>query len=580
MRYTGIPASPGVAIGAVWLYRPAVPAVDDHPLRPEEIPAEIGQYQSVRSRVQADLEGLRDRFFLAGDTDKAQIFAAHLELLRDEAIEEEILDKIRDQSRNGPWAIQAVYEAYAASFEALKTPDLRERAADLRDVCRRLLRGWFGMPEHNLSRLPGPVVLVALDLAPSDAAALDREHVLAIVTERGGCTSHCAIIARSDGIPAVLGVAGITSVLCDGQRVVADGEDGVLLTHCSQEEELAFSEKRRRILVRQAEAKGYLPRESVTPDGVRIALELNLASADPSELAGAQHTDGVGLFRSEFLYLGRPDLPGEEEQVLAYQKVLLTYGRRPVILRTLDVGGDKPLDSMGLPKEDNPFLGTRALRLCLERSELFLTQLRAALRASVHGNLQIMFPMVSSLDDIRAAKGCVAQAMEQLDARGIPYRRDIPLGIMVEVPSIALLADLAAREVDFASIGTNDLIQYTTASDRGNPAVSRYYQPFHPAVFRLIGSVVRSFAALDKPVGVCGEMGGDPLPAAVLLGLGVRRFSMGFSSVAPMKKLICWLETARAAELAHRVCALSTAQEVEAYLSEQLSPLIHEPFER
>jgi phosphotransferase system enzyme I (PtsI) len=320
---------------------------------------------------------------------------------------------------------------------------------------------------------------------------------------------------------------------------------------------------------RLAQAREYLGKSAVTADGTRIEIELNLAAAGPQDLEGAKYTDGVGLFRSEFLYMGRPSLPSEEEQFQAYRKVLLTYGRRPVTLRTLDIGGDKPLACLELPKEDNPFLGNRALRLCFQRPEIFRTQLRAALRASVFGNLWLMFPMVASMEDIFLAKKYVAEVQEQLRAEAVPFDPQVKVGIMVEIPSIALLADQAAREADFASIGTNDLTQYCTAVDRGNPSVAQYYQTYHPALFRLIGSVVREFSALGKPVGVCGEMGGNPLTAAVLIGLGMRHLSMGFSSVAPVKQMVCSLDLERAQALAKAVCQLPTAGAVQALLKKE-----------
>lgn len=308
-------------------------------------------------------------------------------------------------------------------------------------------------------------------------------------------------------------------------------------------------------------------------DGTLIPIHLNLGSVSSYELAAAACTDGVGLFRTEFLYIDQKQLPTEEEQYKIYKKLLTAYGDRPVTLRTLDIGGDKSLRCMELPEEKNPFLGNRALRLCFTMPEMFLTQLRAALRASVHGDLRIMFPMVGSLDDIRRAKGFVEQAKAQLEERGIPYKKDVKLGIMVEVPSIALIADLAAKEVDFASIGTNDLVQYAAAVDRLNPALGEYYQSFHPALFRLMGYVAESFAREGKPVSVCGEMAGDPLAAAVLVGLGVNKLSMGLPSVARIKKLLSGLTMEKARELADKARILSTSREVEDYLKAQLEPL-------
>ena len=309
-------------------------------------------------------------------------------------------------------------------------------------------------------------------------------------------------------------------------------------------------------------------------DGTLLPVHLNVGSANDQELAAEKYTDGVGLFRTEFIYMGKEQLPTEDEQYEIYKKVLTAFGDRPVTIRTLDIGGDKKLQCMELPVEENPFLGNRALRLCFSMPEVFLTQLRAALRASVHGNLWIMFPMVGSMDDIRRAKAFVQQAKDQLDAQGVPYSPNVKLGIMVEIPSIALVADLAAKEVDFASIGTNALTQYSTAVDRMNPALREYYQSYHPALFRLIGYVVESFAKEGKPVSVCGEMGGDPYAAAVLAGLGMSKLSMGSASVARIKKMLSGLTMEKARELAAKARSLPTNDEVESYLKAELAALL------
>ena len=568
MRYTGTAVSAGVVIGKVYLYERFVSDVSKCPMgTPAE---EAAHYLAARDAAQGELETLCQHFTELGDNEKASIFSAHLEILSDETMDEEIQAGISGGESSGPWVIRSVYEQYASMFEQLADPIIRERAVDLRDVCARLLRCWEGLPEQNLSALPEPVIIITHDLVPSDTATLDRNNVLGIVTEIGGSTSHSAIIARSYEIPAVLGVSGIVSQLEDRQEVILDAVDGAILTGFDEEVRSAYEAKRREILRRQAHTKLYIDREPITPDGVRIAVELNIASAEPQNLEYAKYTDGVGLFRSEFLYMGRSALPTEEEQFQAYRKVLMTYGSRPVILRTLDIGGDKPLDCLDIPKEDNPFLGNRALRLCFQHPDMFRTQLRASLRASVYGNLWLMFPMVASMDDIRRAKSCLDSAKAELTAEGIPFSPDLKVGIMVEIPAIAFLADQAAREVDLASIGTNDLTQYLTAVDRGNPEVRAYYQTYHPSLFRLIGYVVRSFAAQGKPVGVCGEMGGDPLAAAVLIGLGMRQLSMGAASVASIKQMILSTSCETAKALAETVCGLSTADEVRKYLKEHI----------
>jgi phosphotransferase system enzyme I (PtsI) len=444
----------------------------------------------------------------------------------------------------------------------------------MKDVCTRLLRNCAGIREQSLSVLPKPVIVFAHDLFPSDTASLDREKVLAIVTEVGGPTSHTAIIARSYEIPALLGVPEVLTAVSDGDRVIVDAVEGRLITQPEEEQVGIYQKKRAEFAEHAARTKKYIGIDPVTADGEKIEVELNIGSASVTELQGSKYTTGVGLFRTEFLYMGRETLPSEEEQYTIYRKVLTKFGDRPVTLRTLDIGGDKKLESMELPKEDNPFLGNRALRLCLSHRDLFKTQLRAALRAGTVGNLWIMFPMVGSLDDIRNAKQVLKEVRDDLDRENIPYGKNIKIGIMIEIPSIAMMADLAVKEVDFASIGTNDLCQYLTASDRLNPAVSSYYQSYHPAMFRLIRYVAEEFGKAGKPLCVCGELGGDRLAMPVLLGFGIRRISMGLASVAEVKKIISGLTISRAEKLSEQVCRVETAGDAAEYLKTALADIL------
>ncbi len=572
MNYKGNPVSRGIAIGEAYLYEAFVPTVEESFIPADQTYEAIARYEAAKEKAKAERETVRAR--LRGDAEKAKIFSAHIEILFDEAMEADIRDGIAKKHLAPDWAIHQVYEKYMKILGAAKDDLIRERVADMKDVKNRLLRCWQGVEEKNLSNLEQPAVVVARDLLPSDTATLDRSKVLAIVTEIGGATSHSAIIARSYEIPALLGVAQITKKLSNGQPVIVDALDGVLIADPTDAQKAEYDKKKDAYAVKAAEIKKYLDAKPVSPDGTRVEVELNIGSASAKELEGSRYTDGVGLFRTEFLYMGRPSLPSEEEQYEIYKKVLVEFGDRPVILRTLDIGGDKVLESMELPKEENPFLGKRALRLCFDNLPVFKTQLRALLRAAVHGSLWLMLPMVGSMDDIRRAKEIIGEVRADLDKEGVPYGKDYKLGIMVEIPSIALIADLAVQEVDFCSIGTNDLTQYSTAVDRMNPAVSKYYQTFHPALFRLIGFVVDEFVKAGKPVGVCGEMGGDPLAAAVLLGLGMRRLSMGIASVAQIKKLINGLDMGHAEEIAQTVKNLSTAGEVEVYLRKALADIL------
>lgn len=568
MRYPGVPASPGIGIGKVYRYHRAQPQPDLEPAQAPE--RELARYEEARHSARSTLEALIARLKESGEKEQGDIFSTHMDFLFDEVIEDAIRERIQGGASAGS-SIRQVYEAQAAVLEGTDNPIIRARGADLRDVCHRLLCAMCGMEVETLSALPGPVVLVAEDLAPSDTISLDRKNILALVTQNGSRTSHTAIIARSCQLTALLGVGEVAMHLSPGERVIVDAQAGELIVSPTPEEEAHYAALSQELSVQREIAQQYRNRCAVTPDGVPVSVELNISSPEPSELEGAAYADGVGLFRSEFLYLGRPSLPAEEEQYLAYRKVLIAFKGRPVVLRTLDVGGDKPLQCLNIPKEENPFLGERALRLCFRHPELFHTQLRAALRASAYGELWLMFPMVSGMDDLRRAKACLEQARTELLRENVPVSSNVKVGIMVEVPSIALMADLAAQEADFASIGTNDLTQYITAADRGNPSVAPYYQLYHPAQFRLIRSVVSAFAAEGKPVGVCGELGGDPLAAAVLMGLGIRQLSMGACAVPRIKQRICTLPMAQAEELARQVCTLSTGAEVKQYLEKQLS---------
>ena len=562
-RYPGIGASPGIAVGPVHLYRPRRPRTGE--LFAGRPPAEqLAVYEALKVRAREELEALQNRCPQSA-REEVSIFSAHCDLLSDQVMDGEIRELVRAGQLPLDQAVDTVYSRYAALLDGSEDPVFRERARDIEDVRDRLLRLCAGdslpfpMPEE-------PCILAARDLLPSDTALLSREQVLAIVTEQGGQTSHSAIIARSYGIPALLGVGPLLDDLTEGQTLAVDACRGELLAAA---DDAQWEELRQRSLAFQAQAEQaarYLSRPAVTLDGVPIDIALNVAAATGEELALAPHVDGVGLFRTEFLFLGRRELPDEEEQAAAYRRVLSAFAPKPVVLRTLDIGGDKQADCLRLSSEANPFLGKRALRLCLDRQDVFRTQLRAALRASCAGNLWLMLPMVGTLDDIRRAKVILNQVRSELREEGIPYSPNVKFGIMVEIPSSALLAEEAAGEVDFASIGSNDLCQYLMAADRLNPEVSTYYQPMNPALFRLIRAVADAFSSQGKPVGLCGELAADPQAAIVLVGLGLRKLSMGADAVSRVKQTLCQVRMDQAQAAARRVCTLDTADAVEAYL--------------
>lgn len=568
MLYDGTAVSDGAAIGKVFKFVPCQIEIQEKNIKQDEVELCISSYKKALKKAENELLNLIETMGI--EDEQSKIFQAHIDIVQDEEMNQEIEDEIRDNLLSPEHAITVVYQRYADIISKSKDALIRERAADLKDVCQRLVRQLLGIEENSLSTLTEDVILVAHDLLPSDTAAMERKHVLAIVTEIGGYTSHMAILARNYGIPAVLGVPDIMENTENGQRIAVDAKAGKVVTNLTVDQDKQYQVMRDEYLKKVSDMKQYLPIEPVMTDGTRIDICLNIGSADKNELELEKYTDGVGLFRTEFLYMTKQQLPTEDEQFEVYKKVASVYKDRPVVIRTLDIGGDKKLDYLDLPQEDNPFLGLRALRLCFEMKPIFKTQLRAILRAGVYGNIWIMFPMVGSIGDIRFAKQIVEEAKKELEQEQIPYDANIKVGIMVEIPSIALMADVAASEVDFASIGTNDLCQYMMAVDRLNLSVAKYYQSFHPAMFRLIGQLVQEFTKQGKPVSVCGEMGGNPQAAALLAGLGVRKLSMNASSLPVVKKMISQLNINKAQRMARTVLELSTAVQVENYLNTEL----------
>lgn len=566
MQLQGNAVSRGIAVGRILRHIPFQPELTALPLQPHQVAGALEAYDRAKAMARRELEELAAG--LAGtEQEQAKVITAHRDILLDPAMEEEIRTLVSRQLLSPDTAAAQVYDTYAQVLGRSKNPRMRERASDLEDVKKRLLRCWAGVPESRLSHLEQPVIVAADDLYPSDTAALDREHVLGIVTQVGGATSHTAIIARSYGIPAVLGVAGVMDQVEDGQLVVLDGEEGRLLTAPTPAQAEEYRARARQVAAQLAETAAWLDAKPVTRDGVRVQVHLNVASADARELSGVPWADGCGLFRTEFLYLKGDRPPDEESQYQAYCRVLAAFGDRPVILRTMDIGGDKQMPGLDLPKERNPFLGLRGLRLSLDRPELFRTQLRAALRASVRGRLKLMFPMVGGLEELRAARAALAAAGAELDREGLPWDHAMEVGIMVEVPSIAILAELAADEVDFVSVGTNDLTQYLCAADRMEPGVSAYYQSYHPALFRVLARLAQTFRAAGKEISVCGELGGDPLAIPALVGMGIRKLSMGLAAVPAAKRAIASLDLPGAERLAEELCRCRTQEEIRGRLT-------------
>jgi len=561
--FKGEPVSPGVAEGRVCLYQAFTCDVYETYVQAGREEDALKRYERAVRAADGELLRLIDSFS-AENADKAKIFEAHREILTDEEIDGEIRTAILGERQAADFAVNRVYTEFALLLSKVEDELIAARATDIRDVRNRLIRILHGEKEKNLSALSGPVVVVAHDLLPSDTATMDRKNVLGIVTEVGGATSHSAILARSFGIPAVLGVPDVTEAFTDGAYAAVDAITGEVYLEPDEETRLRIGNKRNAFQKDRLDAARYLVDGGRLADGTHVDIGLNIGSG--AEMDAIQYCDFVGLFRTEFLYMQTDRLPDEETQFSAYRDVLQKAGGKPVTIRTLDIGGDKTLPGLSLPKEENPFLGCRALRLCLRNRDLFLTQLRAILRASVFGELWVMFPMVGSPDDLRAAKDALSEAMRMLDQRGVPYDKTIKTGVMIEIPSAALMAADIAAECDFASVGTNDLCQYLHAADRMNPDVKAYYQSFSPAMFRMLKMIFDAFIAAKKPVSVCGELAGNSAAAPVLAGLGLRKFSMNASSVAGVKRALRKIGFDGAQTLAERVCALDTELAVKALL--------------
>lgn len=569
MKLSGTSVSRGFAVGKVFIYKTFQPVIEKTTLHTSQIEDALLQFRAAKKAAAKELDALAT---ISGpESGHSKIFKAHLEIASDPAISEDVEKVIVDDYMAVGWAVHSIYDKYISLFENVEDTLIRERASDLRDVRDRILRCLKGENDRKPHLPDEPIVLLAHDLMPSDTAQLDPNMILAIITESGGTTSHTAIIARAHGIPAVLGVKDVLAKVADGSVVAVDAIDGCVVIDPDRQLEKQYNEKRAAFVEYQKELAAYWGKPAVLADGTAVQTMLNIAHGDETELQAADHVDGVGLFRTEFLYMDARAAPSEEEQLTAYRRVLETFGDKPVILRTLDIGGDKQLAYMDLPKEDNPFLGLRALRLCFSLTDLFRTQLRAALRAAPYGNLWVMFPMVGDLEDFHRAKAIAQEVEQSLASEGIDVLGKAKYGIMIEIPSIALVADQVANAVDFASIGTNDLCQYLTATDRLNPGVSEYYQERHPAMLRLIKNTIDAFDKAGKPISVCGEMAGDPVSAVVLAGLGLRKFSMGSAGIAQVRQKLSTITLEKAEALAGKLLRLPSTKQVEDTLKKELS---------
>ncbi len=561
----GIIASPGIAIARALVYQKEAVVVSAD--RAENGQVEMDKFHEACNESLKKLEEIRIKTIAELGSEEAAIFEAHAMILQDPEFVEGIEKEITDNKANAAYAVHLVTDRLVTIFEQMNDPYFSERAADVKDVGNRVRNNILGVVMPDLSNLDQDVIIIADDLAPSDTAQMDKQRVLGFATNIGSRTSHTAIMARSLEIPAVLGLGDIDQSVNSGELLIVDGLKGRVIVNPDRYQIKAAEEDYRKYQDYLKELESLKDLEAVTLDGHQVELVGNIG--EPGDVLGVLKNGGtgIGLYRTEFLYMNSDTMPGEDKQMAAYRSVLEAFPEGPVIIRTMDIGGDKKLPYLPLSEELNPFLGLRAVRLCFKEIEIFKTQLRAILRASVYGNAYIMFPMIANVDEVRQAKKILAACMQELDEQNIPHRKDVKVGVMIEIPSAAITADIIAQEVDFFSIGTNDLCQYTIAVDRMNQDVSYLYDPFNPAILRLVKQVIQaSNGQAGLFTGMCGEMAGDPMATIILLGLGLHEFSMSALAIPQIKKIIRRVRYEDAQKIAEKALTLESGVAVVAYV--------------
>lgn len=570
MELRGIAAASGYAMGPAFLLQETEAEIVRRELSPEA-EMEVKRFEAEVNQSIAELEELKVQTEEKMGEEHANIFGTHILVLQDEEYIGRVKEMIQSNRINAEAALEDATQEIVTLFESMDNEYLRERAADIRDVSKRIMNHLLGLEAGGLSQVKDSVVLLAHDLTPSDTAQLDRDKIAGFATNIGGRTSHSAIMARSMEIPAVVGLNDVTAKVKSGDYVILDGAKGILLINPEESVIASYKELQQKYEARLQELKKFHDKPSVTADGHLLEIVSNIGNPQDAHAAERSGAEGIGLYRSEFLYMGRQSLPSEEEQFDAYKVVAEIFGSKaPVVIRTLDIGGDKELPYMDLPKEANPFLGYRAIRLCLDRKDIFKTQLRAILRASSFGNIKLMYPMIATMQELREANAILAEVKQELDKENIPYNREMEVGMMIEVPAAALVADQLAREVDFFSIGTNDLVQYTMAADRMNERVSYLTEPFNPAVLRLIRNVINAAHQQGKWAGMCGEMAGNLTAIPLLVGLGLDEFSMSAGSILSARALMSRLNRPEMQKLAEEALNMTSAEEIKQYVESKV----------
>ncbi|WP_240384229.1 phosphoenolpyruvate--protein phosphotransferase [Clostridioides difficile] len=564
MAYKGIGASPGVALGKALVVEHSELVIEKKSI--DNVEAEIAKLEDAVAVSKEELVKVKEKASEELGAEEAEIFEAHLLVLEDPELIGSAIDKIKTESVNAEYALNEIKEMFVSMFESMDNEYMKERAADIKDVTNRILRHVLGIKVVDLSALSEEVVLIAHDLTPSDTATMNKKMVLGFLTDIGGRTSHTAIMSRTLEIAAIVGLNDITSKVKDGDFVVFNGDTGEVIVNPDEETINKYTELKAKYEDERKALQLLKGKPSVTLDGKHVELAGNIGTPNDIEGLIKNDAEGVGLYRTEFLYMDRDSFPTEEIQYEAYKAVLEGMDGKPIVIRTLDIGGDKELSYLSMEPEMNPFLVYRAIRLCLDRKDIFKTQLRALYRASVHGRLRIMFPMISSLEELLQAKEVVKEVLAELDSEGVAYAKDVEIGMMIEVPSAAVISDVLAKHVDFFSIGTNDLIQYTCAVDRMNQKISYLYNQFNPAVLRLIKTVIDNAHKEGKWAGMCGESAGDQKMIPILLGMGLDEFSMSPISILPARKLITSVKESDMKKLADDVLNMGTAEEIKSYI--------------
>jgi phosphotransferase system enzyme I (PtsI) len=570
----GIPAASGISYGPAFILDKVEFIVPKTTILAHEVDSEIARFEEALNGARKEINYLKEKITQEMGLDKAQIFDAHLLILEDQTLFDQVAQGIKQNKNTAEYVFSKVMKKYVEAFTKIPDEYLRERAADVNDATKRVIKYLVNESKlHDLDNLQDNLVIVAHDLSPSDTVTLYNKKIIAFVTDIGGRTSHTAIIAKSLGVPAIVGLKNATLKITNGDFLIVDGQKGILIVNPTQGTRDLYVKEQSQIHASMEKLDDLKSLPTQTTDGKKIALMANLELSNEIPNVKKYGAEGVGLYRTEFLYMNRFDLPSEEEQYLAYKLVVEAVNPYSVTIRTLDIGGDKFLSSIETPKEMAPFLGARAIRFCLDRPDIFKTQLRAILRSSAHGPVQMMYPMISGIGELRQANAILEEVKLTLAQENIPYDKSIKVGVMIEVPSAVMTADALAKESDFFSIGTNDLIQYTLAVDRVNEKTAHLYEPSHPAILRMIQKTIDAAHNEEIPVCLCGEMASDPMMAFVLIGLGLDELSMSATSILTIKKMIRSVRLGEVQRICTEAMSLVTGQEVEEFVSSQMRKL-------